>query len=190
MAHKVETPVGNLYVIPQGKTDGAHTLYVQFGKRRQYHEEIPEDDPGVILRGVEHYGSFHAYQWSNGLYGCGHEWLTDGNYKVIEPRRPSSTWEHRKNLYMSRAQFHGLSNSATDKAKDFFLSHVLGPLSQWANENPRLLALAEIYRLRAKLGGLETKALEAAKALDAAMDAVSIGKNQLAAAVEAAERLV
>lgn len=194
MIHKVKTPIGNIWVQPQGIDEGSKGSWrnVFFCKceydaqqelRKPYQADIAapgdniDDIRPVVIRGREQRGTFHVYEWSDGNYMTHREWVTDGNYNIVEPRRQTSDWEWRRNLYLHPVD--GTFEDSSKAAKDTFISKVMPAIKKWANEHPEVLKQARIAQLERKIEA-QQEAIEASiRELEAKKQAIVDSREAL-----------
>lgn len=152
---KIETTIGDIYILPQGLSGSAgspgHTAYVELGHSPNGTYEERQNRTYATVRGVDYYGSCHVFQWSDGLFHVGREWATDGNYKLLEPRRQSSEYDRMRDMHFSRRGLHAYGkDKPSDSARAVLVAAIEKAVNDWIRTNQYILDTAEQERLQAE----------------------------------------
>lgn len=201
--YKVPTPIGHIWVTPQGQRDdmgGGYVLYCRCEHDAQidfhrwvesgallddtYHEHPAQGQDHtyvrpIRIRGVEHRGTFHAYQWSDNTYNTCSEWSTDSNYRPIEPRRKASPWDMRRQLYLYRITGQTFDNDASEAAKNTFIEKVMPSITKWASGHQDLLMESYRDQLETKIAATREEMTKTRAEYEAKLEALETKLEQL-----------
>lgn len=152
--HKIESSIGNLWASPTGRdSTGCHHLYVDLGSNINVEEEGPgstQRKGPICIRHIHYSGSVHVYQWNDGLFHVGPQFIThDGNRPIVPPRS-STQYDRRSSLYMSRIEGRAGLDDASESARKSCTEAVETAVNAWARMHQYVLEQAEDDRLQAE----------------------------------------
>lgn len=154
--YKVYTPLGYVWVLPQGKDpQGGYQLHVDLSPRPDtYGYEYPDTETDdfnnrMCVRGIRITGSFHVYEWADTLYRPCMEWDRDSRGIMIEPRRQVSGWALIRNVFLRRDDKAFVD--ATEAMKKTVVAQVEVEVSKWARANRSILIASHKAQIKAEI---------------------------------------